>query len=61
MNDLLKLINKWLVIFALLFLVIFAVNKFTSWRYEVKGDIVIDTIKNEVLHIRQDGKISYVR
>lgn len=37
MKDILKLVNRWLIIFTLLFIAIFTVNKLTTNRYEVKG------------------------
>ena len=61
MDSNLKLINKWLVIFTVIFLVILTINKLTCWRYIVKDDIVIDTITNDVLHVTEDGKVSRVR
>lgn len=56
-----KLINKWLIILTVLFIVVFAVNKLTSKRFEVKGNFIIDTITSEVWYVNDKGSITYVK
>jgi hypothetical protein len=62
MDNVLKLINRWLIILSILLSLAFLINKYTH-RYYIENHTLIDTFTGEVFSVDDRGNINntYIR
>lgn len=64
MKDVLKFLNRWLIIFAILLSIAFILNKYTTHRYIFYHDMapnkMVDTLTGKIYNIDNYGNIEQI-